>query len=75
MESVLVEAYSGHKGEETPQAFTHDGVRRVVREVVSRWYTEYHSYFRLRADDGFRYVLRYDLDRFVWELVMREEQN
>ncbi len=75
MERVLVEAYSGHKGEETPQAFTHDGVRRVVQEVVARWYTEYHSYFRIRADDGFRYVLRYDLDRFVWELVMREEQN
>ena len=74
MKSVQVEAYSGYKGEETPRAFTHDGVRRVVHEVVARWYTEYHSYFRIRADDSFRYVLRYDLDRLVWELVMRENR-
>lgn len=72
MGNVVVEAYAGYKGEETPRAFIHDGVRREVREIAERWYTERHSYFKLRADDGRRYVLRYDQDELRWELVMRE---
>ena len=72
MGNVLVEAYAGYKGEETPRAFVHDGVRREVREIAERWYTDRHSYFKLHADDGCRYVLRYDQDELRWELVMRE---
>ncbi len=30
------------------------------------------GYFKLFADDGHRYVLRYDGDEQIWELVMRE---
>lgn len=70
--NVLVEAYAGYKGEETPRAFILDGVRREVREIAERWYTERHSYFKLRADDDRRYILRYDVDDLIWELVMRE---
>jgi hypothetical protein len=69
---IIVDAYAGAKGEETPRAFMHEGRRRTVREIVTRWYTETHCYFRLLADDGHRYVLRYDLDRLIWELVMCE---
>ncbi len=72
MQDLLVEAYAGYKGEETPRAFTHDGRRRRIEDVVARWYTEGHSYFRVRADDGYAYVLRYDLEQLVWELVMQE---
>ena len=70
--SLLVEAYAGYKGEETPRAFTHEGIRTEVTHIMDRWYTETHSCFRVRADDGHQYVLRYDLDQSVWELVMRE---
>jgi len=75
MGNLVVDAYSGYKGEETPRAFTHDGVRRIVDQIVGRWYTEGHSYYRVRADDGYRYVLRCDLDNLMWELVMREEEK
>ena len=67
-----VEAYAGYKGEETPRAFIVDGVRVLVLDIVERWYSESHSYFRILANDGNRYVLRYHLDREVWELVMQE---
>ena len=72
MEKLLVEAYSGYKGEETPRAFTFGGARYVIRKVIERWYTEDHSFFRVQADDNHCYVLRYDLESCVWELVMRE---
>lgn len=68
----LVDAYAGYKGEETPRAFSLNGVRLEVTAIVDRWYTETHSCFRVRADDERQYVLRYDLDQRVWELVMQE---
>lgn len=69
---VKVDAFAGAKGEATPRSFTHEGRRLVVTEIVTRWYTETHCFFRLQADDGYRYVLRHDLDKLIWELVMRE---
>ncbi len=71
---VTVEAYAGYKGEETPRAFTLDGIRLSVDEILTRWYTETHSCFRICADDGQRYVLRYDLHDEIWELVMQERR-
>ena len=75
MPDVMVEAYSGYKGEETPRAFILEGVRLLVSEIVARWYTETQSYFRVCASDHQRYVLRYDLDHLIWELVMCEAPN
>ena len=75
MAHITVEAYAGYKGEETPRAFTLEGARLLVSEVVARWYTETHSYFRICASDQHRYVLRYDLDNMIWELVMGETIN
>lgn len=69
---LTVDAYAGYKGEETPRAFTLDGRKLQVREVVDRWYSQTHSYFRVYASDGQRYVLRFDLDEDCWELVMQE---
>jgi hypothetical protein len=69
---IVVDAFAGHKGEETPRAFTLDGSRRAVTEIVTRWYTETHCLFRVQADNGKRYVLRYDLDNLIWEVVMGE---
>jgi hypothetical protein len=74
-QTLVVHAYSGYKGEETPRAFILDGVRIGVEEILARWYTERHSLFKVRGRDGHGYVLRYDPDALVWELVMREKQD
>ncbi len=70
-----VEAYAGYKGEETPRSFTVDGIRHSVAEIVGRWYSETHSYFKVKTTEGHRYVLRLDLDQGLWELVMREDDQ
>ena len=69
---LAVDAYAGYKGEVTPRSFTLEGRKLHVSEVVDRWYSETHSYFRVHASDGQRYVLRFDLDEDSWELVMQE---
>jgi hypothetical protein len=70
---LIVEAFAGYKGEQTPRSFTLEGTRLQVERIVDRWYTDTHSYFRVNASDGKRYVLRLDLDDECWELVMLEE--
>ncbi len=70
-----VEAYAGYKGEETPRSFTVDGTPHRIAEIVGRWYSETHAYFKVRTTGGHRYVLRYDLDSLMWELVMRENDR
>lgn len=72
---VIVDAYAGDKGEDTPRSFTHGKMYRVVTDILDRWYTDAHCYFRVRADDGQRYVLRHQLDKESWELVMREDRK
>ena len=69
-----VEAYAGFKGEDTPRAFTLSGSRHVVVEILDHWYSETHSCFRVRTIEG-RYVLRFDLDRLDWELVMEDHSR
>lgn len=69
---LVVEAYPGYKGEETPRALILNGIRVAVAAVVDRWYTETHTCFRVLTEDGSRYVLRLHLEEGRWELVMQE---
>jgi hypothetical protein len=72
---LIVEAFAGYKGEKTPRSFTLEGKTLHVNQVVDRWYTDTHSYFRINASDGQRYVLRLDLDEDCWELIMLERKE
>jgi hypothetical protein len=69
---ITVDSYAGYKGQATPQAFTIDGVHLLVMDVIERWDSDTYSYFRIRASDQQRYVLRYCFDQEDWELVMQE---
>ena len=69
---VRVECYAGYRGEETPRRF-HLGERTVeVAEVLDRWLAPDHRYFKVRGDDGARYILRHDPDSGDWELTLYE---
>ena len=69
---LTVDAFAGYKGEKTPRSFVLEGRTLSVQHVVDHWYSETHSYFRIKACDWQRYVLRLDLDEDVWELIMSE---
>jgi len=69
---LIVEACAGYKGENTPRSFTLEGRTLKVERVADCWYSATHSYFRVHANDGQRYVLRLDLDEGCWELIMLE---
>ncbi|MBE9529090.1 MAG: hypothetical protein IME99_07605 [Proteobacteria bacterium] len=69
---IQVEAYAGYKANERPRSIKiRERVLPVV-EVLDRWYGTDHDYFKLLAEDGYIYIIRYDRGTDGWELTMME---
>jgi hypothetical protein len=46
------------------------GPKRItVIEIIDRWPSVDHSYFKLQADDGNLYILRHDENADQWEMT------
>lgn len=68
---LKVECYAGYKAEERPLRFSSQapGARTFeVKEVLDRWYGPEYQCFKVRADDGNRYILRHSAKDDVWTL-------
>ncbi len=70
--TVRVECHAGYRGEETPRRFWIDQRCVEVVDVLDRWLAPDHRYFKVRGDDGARYILRHDPDSGEWELTLYE---
>jgi hypothetical protein len=72
MESPLilkVECYAGYRGEETPR-YIWLGERKIeVVRVIDRWLAPDHRYFKIMGDDRALYIIRHDIQKWVWELI------
>ncbi|MHB8499795.1 MAG: hypothetical protein ACYDCG_03900 [Candidatus Acidiferrales bacterium] len=66
---VRVECYSGYKAEERPERIVFEALTLEIAEVEDRWYSPGATYFRVRAENGDRYVLRHDEAQDVWSLM------
>jgi hypothetical protein len=67
---VRVECYAGYRGEETPRRFSIGDRDVAVVEVLDRWLSPDHRYFKLKGDDGDTYILRHDTTAGRWELTL-----
>ncbi len=74
---IKVECYSGFKVNERPVAFTYQGQRREIVEIVDRWYEgdldssrPIVNYFKVKAADGNVYFLRYHSELDAWWLYV-----
>ena len=72
---VKVDAYSGCAGNERPRRFTLGERTLDVVDVLDRWYGEHERYFRVCANDGATYVLKYTDSDDSWELVSFTHQR
>ena len=61
-----VESYAGYKADERPMRLKLDGRILKIIEVEDRWYSPGETYFRVRVEDGDRYVLRHVDAQDVW---------
>ncbi len=60
-------AYSGYKANERPICFLMGGVRSAVKEIRARWSEEHDDHFKVVAEDGYEYHLKWHrtLDEWV----------
>jgi hypothetical protein len=68
LKTIHVSCYSGYKLNERPLYFTLRGRTLKVDEILDQWYGVNHSYFKVLADDGKAYLIRYDRDEDRWTL-------
>lgn len=66
---IRVECYAGYRGEEEPRVFTLAERRFAVVEILDRWLDPRRRHFKVKADDGRRFVLRHDTASDEWELA------
>ena len=64
---IKVECYSGHKADERPVSFLLDGNKIMVEEIIDRWRGPEFEFFKVLADDGKAYLLKYNF-RGEWML-------
>lgn len=65
-ERIQVECYSGYKANERPTAFTYQGRRWEIQEIIDRWYEGDNdasrpsiNYFKVKTTGGQIFILRY----------------
>ncbi len=63
-----VESYAGYRADERPLRLKLDGRILKIIEVEDRWYSPGETYFRVRVEDGDRYVLCHVDAQDVWRL-------
>jgi hypothetical protein len=76
-QAIQVECVSGYKAEERPVAFTFEGRRREIGEIIDRWYEggldatrPMVNYFKIMTTDNQEFLLRYVALFDAWSVFM-----
>lgn len=67
---LIVTCYAGYRGEEEPREFSISERKIHVVELLDRWLSPDHRYFKVRGSDGDIYILRHDFATNEWDLTM-----
>jgi len=65
---IYVDAYSGYRANERPRQFCLDEDVFEIAAIEDRWYDPNAEYFKVRAVNGKRYLLRCDSQTSGWSL-------
>ena len=63
---IEVVAYSGYKANERPLYLVLDEQRLEVKNTLDTWYGVEHDYFKVLADDGKVYLLKWHRSLDLW---------
>ncbi len=66
---IRVTGYSGYRLNERPLFFVFDNRKYQVENVIDRWYGEDYDYFKVLADDGRIYLIRWHRIDDTWFVV------
>lgn len=66
---IAVNCYSGYRADEAPKSIRFDSLIVAVSEILDRWLSEDHRYFKFTGDDRATYIIRQDMISMEWELT------
>ena len=66
---ISVVGYSGYRLNERPLFFVIEGHKLQVETVMDRWHGEDYEYFKVLANDGSLYLIKWHRGDDVWFLV------
>jgi len=66
---IQVKCYAGYRGEETPRSIRMATYKIEVKEIVDRWLSPDHRYFKILGSDDATYIIRHDTATWQWDLV------
>ena len=69
---IEVVSYSGYRANERPLFFVLGKRKFQVKRIVERWFGEDHDYFKVLADDGGVYLLKWNRNRDRWSLAGKD---
>lgn len=79
-EPIRVTCYEGYKANESPRSFVWAGRTFKVTNIVDRWYdsspdgkSEVMDYFKVQADDGRTYIIRYNRLFDRWAVLVPQQ--
>jgi hypothetical protein len=72
---IKVECYAGYRGEETPKVIYFQSRKLAVKEILDRWLDPDYRYFKILGDDEGIYIIRHNLDSWIWELIFYRESK
>ena len=73
--NLKVNCYAGYRGEEEPREFLLGKIKIQVEEIIDRWLSPDHRYFKVRGSDGDTYILRHNVATDQWELTMFKREH
>jgi len=65
---LKIEFYSGYKGEETPRRIWLGSSKIEVKEILKRWNSPGHRYFKIKGENREIYTICQDVLSLEWEL-------
>lgn len=71
---IHVACYARYRGEQEPRRFWLGERPVAVAEILDRWLSPEHRYFKIRGDDACTYILRHDTYADRWELTLFESR-
>ena len=72
---IKVECYAGYRGEETPRVISFQSRKVAVTKILDRWLDPDYRYFKILGDDAGIYIVRHNMDSWVWELIFYKESK
>ncbi len=73
--NITVDCYSGYRGEETPRTVRIGDNTIEVKEILDRWLSPDHRYFKFLGDDQSIYIIRHDHQSMQWSLTFFDRSD